>query len=250
VSFPIDVREMYLTGGAVGIDDLPLPVVNFLNVIGVPWPYINEDTLLCFADLTREFGCAVRSTHEQATRAVAGIAKAHEAVSTRAMTDGWARVSADHVDALVGGCQVLADALDAAAGYVVAQKIEAIAILLGLVEAFIADQAAAIATAGLAEAAVPAIIAGARLVVRSLVCDLEQYFTAEVLEAGARPLLARLDAATASLDWPGGTGSSALTQVRVDPPAVVASIAALRSQAAVMRAHGERFRVGLRGLAF
>ncbi|HEV2346688.1 MAG TPA: hypothetical protein VGS97_21485 [Actinocrinis sp.] len=26
----------------MAVDDLPLPVVNFLNVIGVEWPYLNE----------------------------------------------------------------------------------------------------------------------------------------------------------------------------------------------------------------
>jgi hypothetical protein len=43
----------------VAIDDLPLPVVNFLNVIGVPWPYVNEDTVMQFASLVREFRQAV-----------------------------------------------------------------------------------------------------------------------------------------------------------------------------------------------
>jgi hypothetical protein len=33
----------------MAVDDLPLPVVNFLNVIGVPWPYIDEDVLVEFA---------------------------------------------------------------------------------------------------------------------------------------------------------------------------------------------------------
>lgn len=32
----------------MAIDDLPLPVVNFLNAIGVPWPYINEDQVTEF----------------------------------------------------------------------------------------------------------------------------------------------------------------------------------------------------------
>jgi hypothetical protein len=35
----------------VAIDDLPLPVVNFLNVIGVPWPNVDEDQLVEFARL-------------------------------------------------------------------------------------------------------------------------------------------------------------------------------------------------------
>ena len=56
----------------MAIDDLPLPVVNFLNVIGVPWPYIDEDQVREFATLTRQFAQAVETTHDDATRAVAG----------------------------------------------------------------------------------------------------------------------------------------------------------------------------------
>ena len=77
--------------GTVAIDDLPLPVVNFLNVIGVPWPYLDEDVVLRFATLTRDFAQAVETTHDDATKAVAGIADAHRGVSTEAMTSGWAR---------------------------------------------------------------------------------------------------------------------------------------------------------------
>jgi hypothetical protein len=87
-------------------------------------------------------------------------------------------------------------------------------------------------------------------VIRTLSVDLEQYLVAEVVEAAARPLLARLDAATASLDWPGSSGSVAITQVRVDPPTAAAGIVALRAQAAALRAHGEALRAGLHGLAF
>jgi hypothetical protein len=54
----------------MAIDDLPLPVVNLLNVIGVPWPYIDEDTLREFATLTRDFATAVQGTHDDATQAV------------------------------------------------------------------------------------------------------------------------------------------------------------------------------------
>lgn len=46
----------------VAIDELPMPVVNFLNVIGIEWPYINEDTLHQFATLVRDFGQAVEQT--------------------------------------------------------------------------------------------------------------------------------------------------------------------------------------------
>jgi hypothetical protein len=43
----------------------------------VKWPYINEDSVMQFAGLVREFGTAVQTTHEDATRAIQGIAQAY-----------------------------------------------------------------------------------------------------------------------------------------------------------------------------
>jgi hypothetical protein len=47
-------HDRAIEAGGMAIDDLPLPVVNFLNVIRVRWPYLNEDTVSQFASL-REF---------------------------------------------------------------------------------------------------------------------------------------------------------------------------------------------------
>jgi hypothetical protein len=235
----------------VAIDDLPGPVVNFLNVIGVPWPYINEDTVTQFATLAREFGQAVRTTHNDATQAVAGIAKAHQGASTDRMTSGWATMSTQHVDELVTACGVLADALDVAAGYIVAQKVEAIATLVGMAAAFVADQAASVATLGLAEAAVPVIIEGAQRLVKSLVMDLQQYIIGQVIEAAAKPLFAKVEAAMAGLDWSqSGSAGGPSNGFSVEVAAVRAQTAALRTHAATMRTHGANFQQGVRGLSF
>jgi hypothetical protein len=85
-----------------------------------------------------------------------------------------------------------------AAVYVVGQKMEAIAILADMAAAFVADQAAAIATAGIAEAAVPLIIVGAEKLVDSLAADLEQYVISVVIEAAAKPLVAKIVVPNAS----------------------------------------------------
>jgi hypothetical protein len=116
----------------MAIDDLPLPVVNFLNAVGVPWPYLNEDSVSRFAVLVREFKQAVQTTHQDATEAVASITLAHQSVSTERMQAGWDSLTARQVDELMAGCTVLADALDMAAGYIVAQKAGAIAVLAAL----------------------------------------------------------------------------------------------------------------------
>jgi hypothetical protein len=236
----------------VAIDDLPLPVVNFLNVIGVPWPYVNEDTVTQFATLVREFRQAVRTTHQDATETVAAISRAHQSASTERMRSGWSRLSGQHVTEITDGCSVLADALDAAAGYIVAQKAEAVGVLIGLAASFAADQAASIVTLGLAEAALPAIIEGARLVVKSLIEDLQQYVIGRVIEAAAKPLFAKAEAALAGLDWShaGTAGGAAPTGFTLDPAAVAAQTAALRGHAAELRAHAATFRSGVAGLSF
>ena len=235
----------------VAIDDLPLPVVNLLNAIGVPWPYLNEDTISEFATLVREFGAAVDRTHADATEAVAAITRAHQSVSTEAMQSGWTSLTARHVSELTTGCEVLAAALDVAAGYVVAQKVEATGVLIGLAATFVADQAASVLTLGLAEAAVPAIIAGAEAVVRSLAADIEQYIIGVVVTTAARPLFAKVSEALAGLDWSqSGVPGARPTRVILDPAAVRAETAALRSYAAALRAHATAFQQGVRGLAF
>jgi hypothetical protein len=227
----------------VAIDDLPLPVVNFLNVIGVPWPYVDEDVVLQFAAFTRDFATAVRTTHDDATGAVAGIARAYQGSATDAMSSGWATMSARHVDEIVDGCHVLAGALDVAAGYIVAQKAEAVVVLAGMAAAFVADQAAAVATAGIAEAAVPLIIAGAERVVKSLIMDLEQHILGEVIEAATKPLFARVEDALVGLDWSqsGSADAVAVTGVSLDSAALAQQVEALRTHAATFEQHGERF---------
>ena len=235
----------------MAIDDLPLPVVNFLNVIGVPWPYLNEDTVSEFAGLVREFRSAMTATHEEASEAVAAITRAHQSVSTEVMQSGWTSLTARHVSELTAGCTVLADAPDVAAGYIVAQKAEAIGVLVGMAAAFVADQAASVLTLGLAEAAVPVIVAGAEAVVRSLAADIEQYIIGTVVTAAAKPLFATVEEALSGLDWSrSGASGARPTSVVLDPASVRAETAALRSHAAALQAHAAVFQQGVRGLNF
>ena len=235
----------------MAIDDLPLPVVNLLNVIGVPWPYLDEDTLQAFASLTRDFATAVQTTHDDATQTVKSIAAAYRGSATDAMSSGWAKLSARHVDELLTACHVLADALDVAAGYVMAQKVEAIAILIDMAAAFIADQAAAVATFGIAEAAAPVIILGAEKLVQSLAADLEQYILAKVVEAAAKPLLAKIEDAVSGLDWSkSGAEADPANEFSIDPEAVAQQVVALRQQAATIGQHGTQFAAKVRALNF
>lgn len=106
----------------MAIDDLPLPVVSFLDVIGVERPYANEDTVGQVASLVREFRQAVEQTRRDATAAVHGSAQAHQGSSTEATKSGWAHPSFAHVSEIVDGCEVLAVAPEGWAAEIVVQK--------------------------------------------------------------------------------------------------------------------------------
>jgi hypothetical protein len=134
----------------------------------------------------------------------------------------------------------------------VAQKAEAIVTLIGMAAAFVADQAASVMTLGLAEAAVPVIIEGAERVVKSLVMDLQQHIISQVMEAAAKPLFAKIDAAMAGLDWSqaGAGGGGPSTRFELDAESVRTQTAALRQHAETMQSHGATFQQGVRGLNF
>jgi uncharacterized protein YukE len=236
----------------VAADDLPGPVVTFLNVLGIDWPYIDEDQVRQFAIKVREFGQAVEQTHQDATVAIRNYAQAYQGASTEALQSGWAHLSAQHVTEIVDGSRILADALDVGADFIVGQKVEAV-IQLGIMAGeFVADQAASIATFGIAEAAVPLIIEAGKLLVNTLKQQIIQMIMAQVIEAAAKPLFAKVEHMMAGLDWsnaPAG-GSGAGSGFSIDFAEARGHVALLRSHAETMRGHGQTLNSGLEGLTF
>jgi uncharacterized protein YukE len=236
----------------VAADDLPGPVVTFLNVLGVDWPYLNEDAIRSFASMVREFGQAVAETHADATRSIANIAEAYQGASTERLQSGWSKLSARHVDEIVDGCQVLAGALDVGAEFVVGQKVEAVIELGVMAGTFLADQAASVLTLGLAEAAVPVIIEAGKLLVETLKQQIIQYIVGEVIEVAAKPLFAKVEEVLSGLDWSqsGAEGGGAGTGFSLDEEMATAHIAVLRGHALTMKGHAQTLRSGLSGLSF
>ncbi|MFC1409688.1 hypothetical protein ACEZCY_25945 [Streptacidiphilus sp. N1-12] len=237
----------------MAVDDLPGPVVTFLNVIGVPWPYLNEDEVRRFAGMVRQFGQAVERTHQEATTAIANFAQAYQGPATRRMQSGWTQMSEQHTQELVEGCHVLAEALDVAADYIIAQKVEALAELIGMAATFVADQAASVATLGLAEAAVPLIIATGKKLLETLKQLIIQHIMGEVIEAAAKPLFAKIEKAMSGLDW-SQTGSADSADAgdgfSIDHGTAGAHLQVLSGHAETLRGHATVLRSGMAGLAF
>jgi hypothetical protein len=227
-------------------------VVTFLNVLGIPWPYLNEDEIRSFASMVRQFGQAVEQTHRDASQAISFVSQSYQGSSTRVLQSGWAHLSSQHVDEIVAGCGILADALEVGADWVVAQKVEAVIELGVMAATFVADQAAAVATFGLAEAAVPLIIEAGKKLLETLKQQIIQYITSEIIETAAKPLFAKIEQALSGLDWShapagdGGLGSG----FSLDADLAVQHIDTLRRHGETMRGHALTLRSGLAGLSF
>ncbi|MFD0573115.1 WXG100 family type VII secretion target [Kitasatospora gansuensis] len=179
--------------------ELPDEVVTFLSFIGINWPTVNEDKVREFASHVREFAENVEESHRDSTATIHGLGEAYEGASYEALLAKWAALSDSHLNDLVQACHMVATALDVAADVIVAMKVETIAELVVLAAAFIADQAAAVATFGIAEAAVILIEETAKRLINFLEQQLEQYIIAQVLEAAIEPLIDTVAGAVSGL---------------------------------------------------
>lgn len=168
--------------------ELPNEVVQLLNFIGINFPQVNEDSVRDFARHVRNFATSVDSTHQAATATVQQMNSAYSGSSYEALVAKWAKMSDGHMTDLINACHIVADALDAAADVIVGMKVEAIGELVVLAASFVADQAAAVATFGLAEAALAAIEEAGTKICKLLEQQLEQYVIGKVIAAAIQPL--------------------------------------------------------------
>ncbi|MCP2308062.1 WXG100-like domain-containing protein [Kitasatospora paracochleata] len=236
--------------------ELPGEVVSFLSFIGINWPTVNEDSVREFASHVREFAQNVESAHQESTATVHQLGQAYEGASYEALLAKWASVSEQHLTQLVQACHVVADALDVAADVIVAMKVETIGELIGLAAAFVADQAAAVATFGAAEAAVILIEETAKRLINYLEQQLEQYIIAQVVEAAIEPLIDTVanavsglvfQAAESALGVSGGGGG---TGFRIDPDALDDHARMMHDHAETVAGHAQAFQSKIAGVSF
>jgi hypothetical protein len=108
-------------------------------------------------------------------------------------------MSSNHIQQLVTGCNDFADVLDVVADGVVTAKVGIIAALTAMVAEFVADQAAAVATFGVAEFATVAIVGTTRWLVKGFLNQLEQAVIAGALQVALNPLESKLEEAVRGL---------------------------------------------------
>ncbi|WP_280691162.1 WXG100 family type VII secretion target [Kitasatospora sp. GAS204B] len=229
-----------------------------LQFIGVNWPNVNEDKVRELASHVREFADSVDGTHQKATGTVNAMAADYQGSSYEALVASWAHLSSSHMSELVDACHTVATALDAAAGVIVGMKMQAIGELGGLAVTFAADQAAAVATFGLAEAGMALIVEGAEQITDYLEQQLEQYIIGQVIEAAITPLVGVVAKAVNGLAFEAvsgvlgvsGTGGAGGTGFKIDPAALEDHAETMNGHAQEVAGHAQVLRGKLAGVDF
>ena len=231
--------------------ELPTPVIDFLQVIGINFPQVNEDTVREFAGHVRDFASGIDDAHQAATSTVNAMSSAYSGSSYEQLVETWANMSSSHMQDLVEGCKVVATALDAAADVIVAMKVEAIAELVVLAATFVADQAAAVVTFGLSEAALPLIEEAGTKICEFLEQQLEQHIIGAVITAAVEPLEAIVEKAISGLKFgSGGAAKAPGESFSMIPDQLLAHGTELQGHADTVAGHASTLSANLSGLSF
>lgn len=235
--------------------ELPSEVVSLLQFIGINWPDVNEDKVREFGQHVRDFAQNISGAHGDVTGTLQQLGQAYQGPAYDTLNAAWTKVFSQHMDDLVNGCHVVATALDVGADAIVGMKTAAIAELVALAASFVADQAAAVATFGLAEAAEAGIVAAAEKAVNYLEQQLTQYVTGQIIEAAITPLVGVVEKAVSGLVYSGtqavtAAGGAGGSGFRIVPDDVAKHAQAFRDHAETVAGHAEDFTSKLSTLSF
>ena len=232
--------------------ELPGPVADFLSFIGISWPNVNEDKVRAFGTHVSQFTTELRSTHDDATRTITQLEQAYSGQSYEALLAAWGELSSSHMTELIDACTVVADAMPVAAEVIVGMKLAAIAQLVVLAAEFIADQAAAVATFGLAEAGLFLIEEEGQQVVRFLEQELIQYVEGQVINAAVGPLINQVASAVSGLVYQGTADVLGVSNdsFSLDPDGVASVVSTLHSQADAFSSQAQTFAATASAMTF
>lgn len=232
--------------------ELPGPVVDFLSVIGINWPNVDEDKVREFATHVRDFASKVDETHQAATSTIQAMRECYQGGSYEQLAAAWAHMSGSHMQDLQEGAKVVAEALDIAADAIVGLKTAAIAELVVMAATFVADQAAAVVTLGIAEAAEAAIIAAGRKVVEFLEQEIIGQIMGQVIGAAVVPLEGLVEKAVQGLTYSavGALTGGVSEKFMIDPAGLQEHVTALQQHSDTMAEHAATFSSNVSNLSF
>lgn len=216
-------------GGRSMAINLPHWLVDIAGVLGFNWPEIDEDQLREAATHLRTYADQCEHSHGSAHGVITGkLQEAYKAQSYTALAQVWSEQSSGHMKDMIEACRVFADALDVAAVGVEGMKGEVIVQLGIAVGEFVADQAAAVATFGIAEAAEVVFVEAQNKILNTIMQRFESEVVGKLVNSAIGPVLERVNTAAQRLMF------MEVGQLAGGPPPV------LKLDTAAMREHGGR----------
>ncbi len=183
--------------------ELPGELTWVMGLLGLNWPQVNEDQVREFAGHVRDFATNIDSTRRDVGDTVERMGEHYQAASYDLLVQRWAQMSSGHMAELVRVCHAAAAVMEVVADAIVAAKIAVIAELGFMAAEFVASQAAAVATLGLAEAGEAVLIEAGKKAVNAILQQVEQQIVGELMEAACGPLEQAVEQAVNGLVFKG-----------------------------------------------
>lgn len=173
--------------------NLPHWLVEVVDFLGFNWPEIDEDQMHDAAAHLRDWANQTsdlnKGIHQRVTVDVAAV---YQSQSYFALVEAWGQGSKKHMDELIEIARGIADGIDLLADGVVAMKTKVI-VQLGIAAGeFVADQAASVATLGLAETALPLLYEVQNRLLNMILQEFENEVVDYVIDHTIGPMLDRV----------------------------------------------------------
>lgn len=178
---------------------LPSELIWVMSLIGVNWPDVDEDRIRETGTHFRQYADSVESARQNGDTHVGGVAEQNEGAAAEALIGKWANRSSPNIAKLHTICYDFADALDIAAAAVETAKYAVIAQLTALAIEVAIDQAGAIETFGLTEAAAAAEVTATRTIVKDLLKAMEKQLIDQVLQEAKAAVIAGVEGMVSEL---------------------------------------------------
>jgi uncharacterized protein YukE len=225
--------HLWRCGKALVSISLPHWFAEVIGILGFQWPEIDEDQLVDAGRYLREYADHSSVAMAAHGRQIADLGQQYDGQSYASLAAAWSNQSHGNMESLVQGCHLMAGGMDLAADGVVAMKGKVL-VQLGIAAAeIVAVQAAAVATVGAAEAAMPALIAAQNRILNGILNEFAAEVVVKLVGGTIGPLTEQVEHAVNKLVYEQISEQAGVSNtLKVDP-------GALREQAAQITARAE-----------
>ncbi|MCZ7416187.1 DUF6531 domain-containing protein [Streptomyces sp. WMMC897] len=178
---------------------LPSEADMVLDLIGVPWPNVDEDAYRDMADNLRDFADDVEDDAHSARQGVKRLISSGESEALTALNGHWEKVDNTHLKDLASAARIMATALDGAAGIIEAQKVVAVGHLVACAATATTSAVGAFFTFGASTVIGAAAVATCRKLVKEAIQTAMDEAVKHIIAAMAEPAVVALESMATEL---------------------------------------------------